>query len=235
MNRISIRGVGTAAAAIAVTALAVGGHTPAADAQEATSPASHATSHLFDLVSTNSNTDIIFPATASALDGSDTAAVALLALHEARQGGLAASAGQRAAAAKAAALARAHAAAVKTAAHKARATSGHRTSHVAVRPVSAGSVRALGKELAAARGWTGVQWECLDNVWTRESGWGVTAENPSGAYGIPQASPGSKMASYGADWRDDPAVQIRWGLSYIANAYGNPCAAWSFWQSHYWY
>ena len=74
--------------------------------------------------------------------------------------------------------------------------------------------------MAAARGWTGSEWVCLDNIWTRESGWSTTAANPSGAYGIPQASPGSKMASVGSDWRTNPVTQITWGLSYIANAYG---------------
>ena len=104
-----------------------------------------------------------------------------------------------------------------------------------VRPVVPGTIRALGQKMAAARGWSGSQWQCLDNVWMRESGWSWAAENPSGAYGIPQATPGSKMASAGADWLTNPATQIAWGLSYIANAYGSPCGAWDFWQSHLWY
>ena len=77
---------------------------------------------------------------------------------------------------------------------------------------------------------------CLDSVWTHESNWPIDAYNPSsGAYGIPQAAPGSKMGSVGSDWRTNPATQISWGLSYIAVRYGSPCAAWSFWQSHLWY
>jgi hypothetical protein len=64
----------------------------------------------------------------------------------------------------------------------------------------------------------------------------VNASNSSsGAYGIPQARPGSKMGSAGSDWRTNPATQIAWGLAYIARTYGDPCAAWSFWQSHSWY
>ncbi len=76
---------------------------------------------------------------------------------------------------------------------------------------------------------------CLDNIWTRESGWRYNAENASGAYGIPQALPGSKMASAGADWQTNPATQIKWGLGYIKSMYGTPCDAWSFWQGHGYY
>ncbi len=69
---------------------------------------------------------------------------------------------------------------------------------------------------------------CLLDLWNRESGWVYDAENASGAYGIPQALPGSKMASAGADWETNPATQIRWGLGYIKAIYGNPCGAWAF-------
>jgi hypothetical protein len=73
------------------------------------------------------------------------------------------------------------------------------------------------------------QWGCLLNIWNRESGWNYLAENPySGAYGIPQALPGDKMASAGADWQTDPATQIKWGLGYIKSIYGTPCGAWNF-------
>jgi hypothetical protein len=79
------------------------------------------------------------------------------------------------------------------------------------------------------------QFGCLNNIWTRESGWRYTAENASGAYGIPQALPGDKMASAGSDWRTNPATQIKWGLGYIKSVYGTPCDAWSFWQGHSYY
>ena len=76
----------------------------------------------------------------------------------------------------------------------------------------------------------------LDNLWTRESGWNHQASNPSsGAYGIPQALPGSKMASVAADWETNPATQIRWGLGYIRDRYGNPTGAWEFFQANGWY
>ena len=61
------------------------------------------------------------------------------------------------------------------------------------------------------------------------------AANPSGAYGIPQALPGSKMASVGADWRDNAVTQIKWGLGYIADRYGSPCGAWAHSEGHGWY
>ena len=63
-----------------------------------------------------------------------------------------------------------------------------------------------------------------DNIWTRESGWRWNAANASGAYGIPQALPGSKMATAGADWQTNPATQIKWGLGYIQSIYGTPAA-----------
>ena len=68
---------------------------------------------------------------------------------------------------------------------------------------------------------------CLLNLWNRESGWRYDAENASGAYGIPQALPGSKMASAGPDWQTNPATQIKWGLTYISTTYGTPCGAWN--------
>ena len=95
----------------------------------------------------------------------------------------------------------------------------------------------LGQSGAAAqRGWTGQNWTDLVKLWNRESGWSWSAENVySGAYGIPQALPGSKMATFGANWKDDAAVQIDWGLSYIAQRYGSPSAAWQHSEQTGWY
>jgi hypothetical protein len=90
--------------------------------------------------------------------------------------------------------------------------------------------------MAAAHGWTGVQWDCLNNLWQKESGWSTRSSNSSGtAWGIPQALPGSKMKSAGSDWRTNPATQIKWGIGYIDNRYGTACKAWAHWQSHNWY
>jgi hypothetical protein len=80
------------------------------------------------------------------------------------------------------------------------------------------------------------QFGCFDWIVTRESGWSVTATNPSsGAYGLGQALPGYKMASVGSDWRTNPVTQIKWVLGYMDSRYGSPCAAQSFWESHNWY
>lgn len=85
-------------------------------------------------------------------------------------------------------------------------------------------------------GWGDDQFACYNSMIMRESRWIVTADNPtSSAYGIPQALPGKKMASAGADWETNAATQIKWGLGYVKDRYGTPCGAWSFWQSHHWY
>ena len=95
--------------------------------------------------------------------------------------------------------------------------------------------RSIARALLAARGQAG-QFGCLDRLWTKESSWQVRATNPSsGAYGIPQSLPASKMATAGSDWRTNPRTQIRWGLGYIGERYGSPCAAWAHSQSHNWY
>jgi hypothetical protein len=114
-------------------------------------------------------------------------------------------------------------------AHAATAASG------ATMPVS-GNV-ALGQQMASAYGWgSGAEWACLDELWTRESGWRMVWNyQGSGAYGIPQALPAAKMASAGADYMTDPATQIRWGLSYIRSTYGDPCTAWAHEEANSWY
>lgn len=90
--------------------------------------------------------------------------------------------------------------------------------------------------LLGSFGFSTGQMSALDQLWDHESGWNHRAENPSsGAYGIPQALPGSKMGSVAADWRTNPVTQITWGLGYIKDRYGTPAAAWSFWQANNWY
>jgi len=88
-----------------------------------------------------------------------------------------------------------------------------------------GSAKGIARSILASQGMGDDQYACLDYLWTKESGWRVNAYNPSGAYGIPQALPGSKMASAGADWQTNPATQITWGLGYIDSRYGSPCGA----------
>ena len=87
--------------------------------------------------------------------------------------------------------------------------------------------RLMGRLIAKKYGWGKRQFDCLDNVWTRESHWNPRAHNrSSGAHGIPQALPGRKMASAGDDWYANPRTQIRWGLKYIKHRYYTPCGAW---------
>lgn len=85
-------------------------------------------------------------------------------------------------------------------------------------------------------GWGDDQFACLDSLWTKESGWNYQASNPSsGAYGIPQSLPGSKMSTVADDWETNATTQITWGLDYISRAYGMPCAAWGHSQAVNWY
>ena len=96
--------------------------------------------------------------------------------------------------------------------------------------------RDIARALLSEFGFGQDQFDCLDSLYTRESGWRVDADNPtSSAYGIPQALPGSKMASAGADWATNPVTQIRWGLGYIQDRYGSPCGAWAHSESNGWY
>jgi hypothetical protein len=98
-----------------------------------------------------------------------------------------------------------------------------------------GSPQQIAKAMLGSFGWSSSQFSCLDPLWARESGWSVTAENPSGAYGIPQALPGAKMASAGPDWQTSAATQIKWGLEYIKDTYGSPCGAWAHEEATGWY
>ena len=103
-------------------------------------------------------------------------------------------------------------------------------------PVASGSPQQIAQAMLASFGWSSSQFSCLDPLWAHESGWSVTAYNAgSGAYGIPQAQPGSPMASAGPDWPNNAATQIRWGLEYIKSTYGSPCAAWDHEQATGWY
>jgi hypothetical protein len=96
--------------------------------------------------------------------------------------------------------------------------------------------RALGCAVLLEAGHGLEQMPCLDKLWTKESHWTTTSENKSsGAYGIPQALPGSKMATVGADWKSNPVTQIKWGLGYIKNRYGDPCTAWGHSLDTGWY
>jgi hypothetical protein len=98
-----------------------------------------------------------------------------------------------------------------------------------------GSPQQIAEAMLSSFGWDASQMGCLLPLWQHESAWSVTAENPSGAYGIPQALPGDKMASAGADWQTDPATQVKWGEEYIDSVYGSPCGAWTHEEADGWY
>jgi hypothetical protein len=141
-----------------------------------------------------------------------------------------------AAAAKAKAEAKAKAKAKAKARAEAAAERRREQARVAASRSARRNPQALARIMAAERGWGSGQFSCLQSLWTRESNWNYQAMNPSsGAYGIPQSLPGSKMASAGPDWRTNPATQIKWGLGYIADRYGTPCGAWGHSESVGWY
>lgn len=99
-----------------------------------------------------------------------------------------------------------------------------------------GTAQAIAYEMVMARGWGQSEFDCLVALWNKESHWNVYAHNVrSGAYGIPQALPGDKMATAGADWATNPTTQITWGLGYISGRYGTPCGAWGHSQAKGWY
>jgi hypothetical protein len=119
-------------------------------------------------------------------------------------------------------------------------SSGSSSSPTVAAPASCSSYsgnRKTGCALLISYGGFGVdQMGCLDKLWTRESGWNEKASNPSsGAYGIPQALPGSKMATIAGDWETNPATQVKWGLDYIKDRYSSPCGAWAHSESNGWY
>ena len=142
-------------------------------------------------------------------------------------------------AAKKAAAARAMAAASRSSARPAASastgTQPTQAATAAAAPAASRSPQQIAEAMLASFGWSSSQFSCLDPLWAHESGWSVTAANPDGAYGIPQALPGSKMASAGPDWQTDAATQVRWGLEYIRGTYGSPCGAWDHEQATGWY
>jgi hypothetical protein len=110
------------------------------------------------------------------------------------------------------------------------------TAATAGNPVPAGEAQRIAKSLMPSFGFSpSTQFGCLVNLWNRESHWNVHAGSPGGTYGIPQANPGSKMASAGSDWQNSARTQIKWGLGYIKARYDDPCGAWSHSQATGWY
>jgi hypothetical protein len=140
---------------------------------------------------------------------------------------------QRKAVAKAAAAAAARAAGGQAA--RGQATAQGQTGTTSTLAAS-GSPQQIAQAMLGSFGWSSSQFSCLDPLWAHESGWSVSAYNAgSSAFGIPQALPGSRMASAGPDWQTNAATQIKWGLDYIKGTYGSPCGAWSHEEAAGWY
>ena len=227
MNRISVRGVAVASATAvtavgAVVGVAHGSTQPAAQATDVAGSSTLLADIPSGAVAQTTADNISLQATAQQADA--TAAAQKAAAEAAR------TAAAHAATAKA--DAEKAAAAAKAAAEKKKAADEAASSETLAKYYAPGTVQALAESIIG----NATQFSCFSDIVSRESGWNYTATNAaSGAYGLVQALPGSKMASAGADWRTNPATQIKWGLSYMESRYGSPCGAWSFWQAHSWY
>jgi hypothetical protein len=158
-----------------------------------------------------------------------TDAKAAVAVHAAQRRAARHRAAVRAAARRAAAARAAQRAAA------ARAAAARQQTATPAPAAPSGSPQQIAMSMLGSYGWPAGQFSCLDPLWAHESDWNVHASNPSGAYGIPQAMPGSKMATAGPAWESDAATQIRWGLDYIQGTYGSPCAAWEHEEADGWY
>ncbi len=223
-----------AGSALALAGIAAGtvatwpGDTPAASASlaDAASRADAATLAGSRNPAASAATDHVMAASVHQLKVSGAAA-----RQAAQRQAIARERARNAARAKAAA---ARSAAARAAARKRQAPAGPAAT---ARPGTAsGSPQQIAEGMLGSYGWSSSQFSCLQPLWEAESGWNASASNTaSGAYGIPQALPGSKMASAGPDWQTSAATQIRWGLGYIRSVYGSPCAAWSHEQAYGWY
>ena len=228
MNRISVRGVAVASATAVTAVGAVVGVAHGSTAQAAAQTTDISGSTLLADIPSGAQAQVISDNIARQADAQQADAIAAAQKAAAESARLAA-AGAATAKANAEKAAAAAAAAAKAAAAQAAAQKAAAAEASLQQTYAPGSLQALAESIIG----NATQFSCFSNIVTRESGWDVTATNPSsGAYGLVQALPGSKMASAGADWQTNPATQIRWGLSYMNSRYGSPCDAWAFWQVH---
>ncbi|WAL70368.1 transglycosylase SLT domain-containing protein [Kitasatospora sp. YST-16] len=241
MTRISVRGVAVASAT-AVTA--VGAVVGAASGSEgktvqtvdvasatllADAPTGAQAQSVGDGISRQANAQQVSADTAAKKAAAEAARQKAAADAQAKADADKAEADAKAAAEKAAAEAKA---AKDAEAKRASEQASRDSARSVLASIPAGSVQDIARQIVG----DDTQFQCFSQIVTRESGWDYTATNSSsGAYGLVQALPGSKMASAGADWRTNPATQVKWGLNYMNSRYGSPCGAWSFWQSHHWY
>ncbi len=224
VSRISVRGFAVASATAVTTVGAVVGVAAGSEpATAAAQPAADATTVLADIPAGQQVQQASLTQQVQAQSDAADATARKTAEEEARKAA-AKTAAARKQAADDAAAAKAKAAAAKKAASALAATV--KSSYTAA------EVQAMAQSIIGDSS----QYQCFSNIVTRESGWNYTATNASsGAYGLVQALPGSKMATAGADWRTNPATQIKWGLNYMNSRYNSPCGAWSFWQANHWY
>ncbi len=226
MSRISVRGIAVASATAVTTVGAVVGMASGSEPTAAAQP-------VADAVTLD---NIAGPQQANAMTASlteqaqtqqaEAQQTAKKQAEEAARQKAAAEAAKKKAAADAAAKAKAEAAAEKAKAKKLAAQA------AATGNYSVSGVQAMAQQIIG----NATQYQCFSWIVTRESGWNYHASNASsGAYGLVQALPGSKMSSAGADWQSNPATQIKWGLSYMNSRYGSPCGAQQFWEANGWY
>ncbi|NLU66628.1 transglycosylase SLT domain-containing protein [Streptomyces sp. HNM0574] len=237
MTRISVRGFAVASATAVTTVGAVVGVASGSQQGQATSTdveATAADATLLADIPAGQQTEV---QTASLTQQADTASTAADA--EARKSAEEAARKQAAEDAAAKKEAAEQAAAEKAAKEREEAEAAASRSEergalgdlVQQSSYSVSDVKAMAQQIVG-----GGQFQCFSEIVERESGWNYQASNPSsGAYGLVQALPGTKMASAGADWKTNPATQIKWGLNYMNDRYGSPCGAWDFWQANNWY
>ncbi len=226
VSRISVRGIAVASATAVTTVGAVVGVASGSEPTAvAVQPVADATA--LDNIATGQQADAQVASLTEQVQSQQAAAdaAAKQAAAEAARKAAAAEAAKKKAAADAKAKA-------EHDAQQAASRDQQRQSLSATTDYSLSGVQALARSIIG----DGAQFQCFSNIVSRESGWDIHATNPStGAYGLVQALPGSKMASAGSDWQTNPATQIKWGLSYMDGRYGSPCGAWQFWQANSWY
>ncbi|MGP3927162.1 transglycosylase SLT domain-containing protein [Streptomyces sp. 8N616] len=236
MSRISVRGFAVASATAVTTVGAVVGVASGSTQQgtaEAAEPAAADATLLAD-ISAGNQTQAQTASLTQQADAQSTAAdaAAKKAAEEAarKQAAEDAAAKKLAAEKKAAAekLAKEREAELKAARSEARSDAGDFAQQASY---TIAEVQGIARQMVPAG-----EFQCFSNIVDHESSWNYQASNPSsGAYGLVQALPGSKMASAGEDWKTNPATQIKWGLNYMNDRYGGPCGAWEFWQANNWY
>jgi hypothetical protein len=232
VSRISVRGFAVASATAVTTVGAVVGVASGTPAQAQASDGLEATaadSTLLADIPAGGDTQVQTVSLTQQADAQSDAANATA--RQAAQETARKQAAEQAAAKKAAAEKKAEEARQKAEARASRSSERTSLDFAQQSHYTVAEVQAMARKIVGAG-----QYQCFSNIVTRESGWNYQATNAaSGAYGLVQALPGSKMASAGADWRTNPATQIKWGLNYMNSRYDSPCGAWSFWQANHYY